>query len=172
MRKNRIWININLAYDRIKDLELKRESIVIIKIGFPKKEDSQYVDTTDNRVTVLIIQDLKIIPVATQESNFYNQLKVISDYKEMEKIIIGDINVDFRILSKTESEKDNYEKSFSKIVKAIQNYLLAKGFSQIISDNTRKGKILDHTNTQNKVHRFYTELDSSTDHKFITLENK
>ena len=105
------------------------------------------------------------IPVKIQEENFENQLKVIKDYKDLEKIIMGHINIDYRIINKSENDKDNYEKSFSKRIKSIQSNLLSNNFKQIISNDTRKGKILDHiyTNTSNKIHKAYIEVDQPSD---------
>ena len=52
--------------------------------------------------------------------------------------------------------------------------LLQNNFLQLINENTRTHKILDHVyaNTISKVHNTYVESDSPTDHKFIVLEKR
>ena len=91
-----------------------------------------------------------------------------------EKVIMGDINVDFKIFTKSESEKNSYGKGFSTMLKLIENNLLSNGFSQMISEVTRNQKILDHiySNKTNQVHRTFVEIDSPSDHNFINIEKK
>ena len=169
-----MWVNNNFVYERISKLELENESIVIIKIGYPDKRKFLVCRYYRQWSNVYNYKYFEKITVPNQEINFENQLKVISQYKNMEKFILGDINVDYNILNKIESEKNNYEKSFSKRVKSIQNNLLANGFSQLISDSTRNNKILDHiySNNLNKIHKCYTEVDTPSDHNFVTVEKK
>ena len=87
---------------------------------------------------------------------------------------MGDINVDCKLLNKHENEKNNYEKTFNKRVKTIQSQLLSNNFTQQINEDTRNGKILDHiySNNMSKIFKSYIESDSSSDHKYITLEKK
>ena len=56
----------------------------------------------------------------------------------------------------------------------IKDHLLAYIFFQLIKEDTRMNKTLDHIyfNSMNKVHRAYVELDSDSDHNFIILEEK
>ena len=55
----------------------------------------------------------------------------------------------------------------------LKTYLLENNFLQLIQENTRTVKILDHIyyNNINKLHHRYTE-PSSTDHKIIVIEKK
>ena len=80
--------------------------------------------------------------------------------------------MDFRIKSKTESERNGYEKTFVKRLDMIDNYLLSNNFIQLINENTRTHKILDHIyiNNKSKIYKSYVESDSPSDHKFVSLE--
>ena len=169
-----MWIKDNLVYDRLHNNEIENESIVIIKIGYPKKRRflvagfyRQWSNTFNNKKCISI-------PVKAQEERFDKQMNEISSMKDMEKIVLGDFNIDYKILNKCEKDKSNYDKSFSTRINSIKSRLLANNFNQLISVNTRKEKILDHiyTNYPNKIHRSYIEEDSSSDHSFVTIEKK
>ena len=84
------------------------------------------------------------------------------------------MNIDYKIFNKNENDKYNYEKTFSKRIKSIQNHLLGNSFTQIINEDTRQSKIIDHiyVNNLNKIFKSYIEIDFESDHKFITVEKK
>ena len=49
-----------------------------------------------------------------QDLNFENQMSKINEISNSETVIIGDFNVDFKLLNKDEKLKNNYEKNFKK----------------------------------------------------------
>ena len=169
IRRTGMWINKNFVYDRVKELEMEGESIVVIKIGYPNKRRFLICGYYRQWSDVFNYKKYEPRSQSLQENTFDKQLKLISNYKDMEKIVLGDLNVDYKILNKSETEKYNYEKTFSNRIKSIRNNLLANNFSQLISESTHNNKILDHiyTNNLNKIHRCYTELDSSSDHNMF-----
>ena len=103
-----------------------------------------------------------------------NQLQKINEVSNIETIIMGDLNIDFRILNKNETERNNYEKNFSVMLKNIQSDLISNNFLQLVKENTHGVKILDHiySNDINKVHNSSVQVDTSSDHNFIVLEKK
>ena len=85
---------------------------------------------------------------------------------------MGDINVDIKINSKIESERNGYQKMFVHRLDSINSILLSNNFSQLINENTQTNKILDHIymNNKSKILKSYVENDSPSDHKSISLE--
>ena len=88
-----------------------------------------------------------------------------------ETIILGDFNFDAKSISKNESQKSNYEKNFNKMYITVKNYLYTKNAIQIIKNNTRDNKILDHvyTNNINKIKYINVNDDMASDHAKITI---
>ena len=168
-----MWIRDIFRYSRLSNSECVGESVIGVKIGFPKKRKfnvfgfyRQWSDT---------FNDKKCEPRSfkNQEISFRNQLEEIKKVSNIETIVLGDMNIDFRIINKNEQEKVQYEKSFNNMLESIKKNLLEDGFLQLVKENTRANKILDHvySNCISKVHNSYVEL-SSTDHKFVIFEEK
>ena len=148
---------------------------MVIRVGFPNKRRFMVTGYYRRWSNVYNNKKCEHLSYAQQNENFENQMKIISENNsEMEKILMGDINVDYRIFNKSESEKIAYEKGFSSMLKSIETNLLSNGFSQIISESTRNNKILDHiyVNKLNQVHKSYIDVDSPSDHNFISIEKK
>ena len=83
---------------------------MIVKIGYPHKRKflvtgyyRQWSDIYNNKM-------YEPINIKNQESRFEEQLVKLNDTKDMEKIILGDFNIDYKIIYKNENEKNNYEK--------------------------------------------------------------
>ena len=52
--------------------------------------------------------------IPQQELNFENQMAKTEEFSNIETIIMGDFNIDYKIFNKTEDQKINYEKNFKK----------------------------------------------------------
>ena len=97
--------------------EMEGESIIILKIGFPKKRKfmvagyyRQFSKIFNNRVH-------ERLSTSQQDENFENQLVQLNNIKIDEKIILGDFNIDYKIINKNEDQKNNYEKTFNNTIK-------------------------------------------------------
>ena len=107
-------ISKNFHNQRVKDIENCNESIVVIKIGYPKKTKIPVVGYYRQWSQVYNYKNCDAISIQQQEQRFEDQMKKISEVKDRETLILGDMNIYFKIINKHENDKNNYEKSFNK----------------------------------------------------------
>ena len=169
-----IYIANNLNYNRIKKVENIGESIVAIKIGYPNQRKLNIVGYYRQWSKIFSNKSYEPYSIKQQEINLENQMNKLKELSNTETIILGDFNIDFKILNKTEDQKNNYEKNFKKRINIIKDQLLGNNFFQLIKSDTRNQKILDHIyyNNLSKLQRVYVDIDSDSDHNFIIIEKK
>ena len=169
-----LWIKDIFNYSRLKNQECEGESIVGIRIGFPKKRKFNIFGYYRQWSRIYNYKNKEKLSFKQMEICLRNQLQKINEVSNIETIIMGDLNIDFRILNKNETERNNYEKNFSVMLKNIQSDLISNNFLQLVKENTHGVKILDHiySNDINKVHNSSVQVDTSSDHNFIVLEKK
>ena len=107
-----IYIANNLNYNRIKKIEINGESIVAIKIGYPNQRKLNIVGYYRQWSRIFNNKPYEHYTIKQQESNFDNQMLKIKEIFNAEKVIIGDFNVDFKLLNKAENLKNNNEINF------------------------------------------------------------
>ena len=160
MARTKMWARDFFRFERLKKFDCGNESIIGIKIGFPKQwkfnifgyyRQWSHIFKNDKSIRLTFTQ---------QEKNLKNQLEKIKEVYNIETIFMGELNIDFRIFGKNESEKISYEKNFSKMIQHIKNNLIENNFLQLITDNTRTHKILDHlySNNMSKVNTIYLQI--------------
>ena len=146
------------------------ESTVAIRIGYPKQRRFNVIAMYRQWSDIFDHKPFEKISFINQSERFKDQIERILTISNIETYLVGDLNIDYKIMKKNEDEKISYEKNFNPMLETIRANLIANNFVQLINENTRTNKILDHiyTNNVNKVISIAIE-DSSTDHKYTSV---
>ena len=114
-----MWIKKKLVFKREKKHEVSEDPMVTISVGYPHKRKvlisgiyRQWKRIYDNKeATELSIN--KQNQIFKKIINVFEN--IIENYKEL--VILGDINIDYKIMTKDESQKNGYEKKFNTMIK-------------------------------------------------------
>ena len=169
-----MYIRRNLIYNREKIYEGKGESVICVKIGYPRKRKIYITGyyrqwkKTEESIYRRKIQNQRF---DTQTKLWDNMMK---DKPGTESIIMGDFNINAKIMNKSNNELTEYEKSFIPMIKMIEARLLNNGMKMITENNTRNNTILDHvyTNKIEKIEKINIDEDSMADHHYVEIIRK
>ena len=129
------------------------ESTVAIRIGYPKQRRFNVIAMYRQWSDIFDHKPFEKISFINQSERFKDQIESILTISNIETYLVGDLNIDYKIMKKNEDEKISYEKNFNPMLETIRANLIANNFVQLINENTRTNKILDHiyTNNVNKI---------------------
>ena len=136
-----MWIRDNFVYNRIDKMENSKESIIGIKIGYPKQRRFNIIGWYRQWSFIFNNKKYEKLSFPTMNERFESQLKNIVPYTDIETIIVGDLNIDYRIINKNEEDKNGYEKNFNPMINSLQQHLLGNNFTQLITSDTRQNKM-------------------------------
>ena len=167
------YIKKNIVYQRLNKFENPGQSIIALKVGYPNKNKINVIGYYRQWSDTFNFKKFKKISISQQNIKFENQMKTINNLmdKDNETILMGDFNFDFNSIGKTENEKTQTEKKFNQMYKSIINNLFTKNMIQIVKNNTRENKILDHiyVNKINKIKNTHVIDDSFSDHSILSV---
>ena len=167
------YIKNNIVYQRLNKFENPGQSIIALKVGYPNKNKINVIGYYRQWSDTFNFKKFKKISISQQNIKFENQMKSINNLmeKDNETILMGDFNFDFNSINKTENEKTQTEKKFNQMYKSIINNLFSKNMIQIVKNNTRENKILDHiyVNKINKIKNTQVIDDSFSDHSILSV---
>ena len=137
-----MYIKENLNYKRENKHDKINESIITIKVGYPRKKKIMII-AYYRQWSLLGIENSNRI--FNQNRRFDSQTKewekILQENPDKEVIICGDMNINYRIINKEENLLSTYEKSLKPMAKMIEERLIGNGMTMLVNKNTRKESI-------------------------------
>ena len=180
--RNAIYIKNNIIYQREKKFEAPNSSNICLKIGF-KGMRKFYINGFYNQWQILY-KDKTRKEQSSLPSNFNNRFLQQAELWEdqiinnpgTECIIIGDFNIDNKLILNNDYPNPTYASKYQRIKKYIKEKLLDNGMRLVNSSPTRfEGGIergLDHiyTNRIDKLYNFTQTDHTSSDHSMLQYQ--
>ena len=170
-----IYVKENINYERMYQYENKLSSTVCLKVGY-KGMKKIYICGYYRQFTIEYNdehkKEMSKRPIEAMK-RFEDQLniweKLIEDKKNNEIYIAGDFNVDSIAIKKEEKNKTDYDKTFTKPGKIIDEKLTQNGLHRVNSLPTHYGRSLDHiyTNRPDKLFKIDQIDETESDHSAL-----